>query len=311
MSAPVDVARHAEMLANRVRKNQRKVGKRLLREGIEAYRLYDRDIPEVRAVVDRYADHLVVAEFEREQTAAIHDYVEMLGRAAGEALGLEAANVHVRRRRTGKARGYGRAVSDARVAVNERELKFWVELEGQLDTGLFGDHRETRHEVGQRAAGKRVLNLFAYTGSFTCWAAHGGARETLTVDATARYADWAEDNLRLNDLAGPAHRVLTADVARFLQADHGLFDLVVVDPPSRSSRYGEGTFDVLRDHPELLRVVRTHLAPKGVVYFSSNHQRFMPRLSGLPYANIEEITERTVPADYRNRTVHRAFLLQS
>lgn len=312
MSAPVDAARHAEMLANRVRKNQRRVGKRLRREGIEAYRLYDRDIPEVRAVVDRYGDHLVVAELEREQTARIADYAETLGRAAGEALELDPAHVHVRRRRTGRARGYGRERSGARLEVRERELRFWVELEGQLDTGLFADHRETRREVGARAAGKRVLNLFSYTGAFTCWAAHGGARETVSVDATARYSAWARDNLQLNGLDGPAHRVLTEDVASFLHRERGAapYDLAVVDPPSRSSRYGEGTFDIVRDHPELVRAVGELLTDEGEIYFSTNHQRFEPRLAGLPFSSIEEITARTVPADYRNPTVHRAFLLR-
>ena len=161
--------------------------------------------------------------------------------------------------------------------------------------------------VGERAVGKTVLNLFAYTGAFTCWAAHGGARRTVSVDARPRYVEWTRENLELNRLDGPKHVLHTADVANFLQRDRERYDLIVVDPPSRSTRYGRGDFDVVRDHPALLRSLARRLAPGGEMIFSTNHQRFTPRFDGLPFASVEEMTERTVPEDYRNRTAHRCF----
>ena len=310
---PDTIARHAEMLANRVRKNSRRLRKAFERENIGVYRLYDRDIPEVRAVVDRYEDHLVVGEYARTQTADAPEYVEALAAAAGEALGVDPSKLHVKRRRTRPktgARYHRLAKLDEGLEVRERGLRFWVNLDDYLDTGLFADHRDTRQLVGGWSEGKSVLNLFGYTGAFTCWAVHGGARRTVTVDASGRYLAWARDNLELNGLLAEGHDLIARDVARYLEQAEETFDIVVVDPPSFSSSYGRGDFDVLRDHPALLRSVARHLKPGGRVLFSTNHQRFEARFEGLPFVEIEEITERTVPRDYRNRTVHRAFSLR-
>lgn len=309
---PEDVTRHAEFLANRVRKNDRKLRKAFERESIDAYRLYDWDIPEVRAVVDRYADHLVVAEYERAQTRNVVGYLESLGAAAAEALGVDPANVHLKRRHTRPREGprYAREGDrGARIEVRERSLRFLVNLDDYLDTGLFSDHRETRRMVAGWSDGARVLNLFGYTGTFTAWAAHGGARETVTVDLSSPYSTWAEDNLALNGLSGEQHRFVARDVHSYLASAPAPFDLVIVDPPSFSTLFGERDFDVLRDHADLLTSIRPLVRPGGRVLFSSNHQRFEPRLDVVPYERIEEITERTVPRDYRNRRIHRAFLL--
>jgi 23S rRNA G2069 N7-methylase RlmK/C1962 C5-methylase RlmI len=315
---PEEVARHAELLANRVKKNHRKLHKAFERERVGAYRLYDWDIPEVRAVVDWVEGHLVVAEYERTQTADVEDYVGALARAAGVALGVPEAKLHTKQRRTQPKEGprYPRlGEGGPRLKVRERQLTFWVNLDDYLDTGLFADHRDTRRMVGQRSRGKRVLNLFGYTGTFTCWAAHGEAEHTVTVDSSERYIAWAKDNLELNELWDPRrHELVVSDVEHYLAraAREDLrFDIIIVDPPSTSTRYGARDFDVLRDHPALLAALRHRVADGGWVLFSTNHQRFEPRLEGLPYASVEEITERTVPRDYRNRTIHRAFELRT
>ncbi|MEC7521281.1 MAG: class I SAM-dependent methyltransferase [Myxococcota bacterium] len=313
---PEVVARHAEMFANRVKKNHRKLAKGFEREGVGAFRLYDWDIPEVRAVCDWYEGHLVVAEYERTQTEGVDDYAGDLGRAAAAALGLPEERVHAKQRRTRPQEGarYQKLGDGGRLMqVRERALRFWVNLDDFVDTGLFPDHRDTRRRFGEMAAGKRVLNLFSYTGAFTCWAAHGGAKETVSVDRSARYSAWAEDNLALNGLAGPAHAVVAADVHDWLAGaarTDERFDLVLVDPPSFSTTFGAGDFEIQRDHPTLLSTLARRLTADGVLLFSTNHQRFEPRLEGLPFSEIEEITARTVPADYRNRAVHRAFLLR-
>jgi 23S rRNA (cytosine1962-C5)-methyltransferase len=307
------VAQQAQMLANRVKKTFKKLQPAFERRSIGAFRLYDRDIPEIRAVVDWYEGHLVMAEYARTQTAAVAGWLDTMGAAVAEALGVPPERLHLKQRRTrpGEGERYVRLAKDSeRLAVREGPLRFWVELDAHIDTGLFADHRETRARVRAEAAGKTVLNLFGYTGSFTCAAAHGGARATTTVDTSKQYLAWAADNLALNGLAGPQHELVRADAREWLEAaarEGRRFGLCVLDPPSFSTREGAPAFDVQRDHPELVAQALRVLEPSGVLYFSTNHQRFEPRLSGLRAAEVRDITGQTVPPDYRNRQAHRCF----
>lgn len=303
------------MLGDRLRKNFRKLQPAFAARGIEVFRLYDRDIPEVRAVVDWYAGHAVLGEYERAQTAA-EEYRSALARAVAEALALPPERVHVKARRTRPAQGerYQRlARKGERLVVREGDLRFWVNLDDYLDTGLFADHRRTRELVRAQSAGARFLNLFAYTGSFTCAAALGAAAATTSVDASAPYLAWARDNLELNvgRTGLERHEWIRDDARAFLDraAREGRrYTLGVIDPPSFSTR-DSGSFDVQRDHPALLAQALRVFSPGGVLWFSTNHQRFTPRLEGLPAASVEETTARTVPPDYRNRQVHRSFRL--
>lgn len=306
-----DVARHATMLENRVRKNLRRLRGRFDRAGVGAFRVYDWDIPEVRVVVDWYEGHLVVSEYEREQTRAVEDYVGQMAEAAGEGAGVSPANVHARRRRTrpsgGEARYERRDREGELVSVREGDLRFWVNLTDYLDTGLFAHHRITRAKVREESAGADVLNLFGYTGAFTVAAAAGGAKGSVTVDASGRYLDWAADNLALNGIAAEAHRLVKADARETLRkmAREGRrYSLVVVDPPSFSDRGGD--WDVQRDHAALLDEVLAVTADGGVVWFSTNHARFEPKLDRLTVAELVELTEETTPEDFR-RAPHRVW----
>ncbi len=304
-----DVARHGELLKNRLLKRQKHLGARFRRAQVEAYRLYDWDIPEVRASVDWYAGHLVAAEYARRQTEEIEDWLAKVMAPAAEALGVPCDKLHLKKRQTG-ARGerYGRlARTGQRHVVKEGPLQFLVNLDDYIDTGLFADHRKTRAMVQSQSDGRAVLNLYAYTGSFTCYAAHGGAKTTTTVDLSGTYLDWTKDNLRHNKLWSDKHTLVRSDVPAFLAATRDTYDLAIVDPPSFSS---EGDFDVLRDHGDLLQDVLCVMRPGGRVYFSTNHQRFEPNFQGLRVQSIEEITQQTVPEDYRNRTMHRCFVIE-
>lgn len=308
------VARQAEMLRNRVRKRFAHLSRRFAREGVEAFRLYDWDIPEIRAVVDWYAGHLVIAEYERTQTGP--EWLPRMASAVASALDLPMDRVHLKRRTTGASRGAsygrGRAIGPP-IPIRERGLVFLVDLEGPLDTGLYPDHRDTRVLVRRLAAGTDFLNLFCYTGSFTCAAAAGGARRTVSVDRSATHLRRARANLEANALWGPAHALIRSDVFEFLQRSERQgerFHLVVVDPPSFfRDRVSGATFDVSRDHPRLLERVLAVAAPQALILFSTNHRRFEPRLDGLPLQSWEEITARTIPEDYRARPVHRCFRL--
>jgi 23S rRNA G2069 N7-methylase RlmK/C1962 C5-methylase RlmI len=299
------------MLANRVRKNHKHLARAMARKGVDVYRLYDRDIPEIRVVVDYYAGHLVVGEYARTQTD-VEGYLESMAAAAARGAGVPAENVHVRKRQTRPAAGprYGKLASTAsRLEVHEGGLRFLVNLDDYLDTGLFADHRETRARVRGEVAGKRFLNLYAYTGAFTVYAAAGGARESTSVDASGVYLDWARENLKLNGLDGPQHQLVREDVEDWLRgAERGRarWDVAFVDPPSFSDR-GAG-LDVQRDHRQLVERTIALVAPGGLVYFSTNHQRFEPSLHELAGAReCREITHETVPEDYRNKAIHRCW----
>src|SRR5438132_10446644 len=212
------------MLANRVRKNFRRLHRLFEREGVGAFRVYDWDAPEIRAAVDWYEGHLVVAEYERAQTRETSGWLEAMGAAASAALEVPPERVHLKRRHTRKtgAQRYGRlARTGERLAVRELGLRFWVNLDDYIDTGLFADHRETRARIRAEARGAEMLNLFGYTGSFTCAAAAGGAAGSATVDTSPASLRWAGENLELNGLGGPQHRLVREDARDFLAGAGG------------------------------------------------------------------------------------------
>jgi 23S rRNA G2069 N7-methylase RlmK/C1962 C5-methylase RlmI len=311
----MDVARQAEMLANRVRKNFARLQPRFERRRIGAFRLFDRDIPEVRAVVDWYEGHLVVGEYARRQTDELPEWLPAMARAAAAALAVPPERVHLRRRRTRPAGGTPRyerlGRSGRKLEVREGDLTFLVDLDDHLDTGLFADQRETRARIRAESRGRRFLNLFGYTGTFTCAAAAGGASASVTIDRSATYLRRARENLERNRLWTPRHELVRDDVEPFLARARRAgrtWQLCLLDPPSFSTGRGAPPFDVQRDHRTLLEQTLAVLSPDGVLYFSTNHQRFEPRLDGLPAA-VTELTEETVPEDYRNRTVHRCWRL--
>ena len=216
--------------------------------------------------------------------------------------------------RAGPVRSPGewRSSERERFVVHEGGSRFWVNLSDYLDTGLFLDHRVMRGLVRAEASGKDVLNLFAYTGAFTVHAAAGGACGTVTVDMSRTYLDWARDNLALNGLGGPHHHLVQADALRWLdEAPASRWDLVVCDPPTFSnSKRMEASFDVQRDHVRLLRAVLRVTRPGGVVYFSTNFRRFKPEPEAFEGTRVLEISDRTVPEDFRDKRIHRAWRIE-
>ena len=189
-----------------------------------------------------------------------------------------------------------------------------MNLDEFLDAGLYSDHRDTRVMVRNMVKGKDFLNLFAYTGAFTCAAAAGGAKSTTTVDRSETYMEWAKDNLVLNKLRDTKHKLVQSDVAKFLVKafnEGAKFDVAFVDPPSFFQDVSHGvSFDVNKDHPELLKNVLRVMRPGGVVIFSTNHQFFEPKLEGLPVKDLIDITAKTIPEDYRNKQVHRLWVMK-
>jgi 23S rRNA (cytosine1962-C5)-methyltransferase len=307
----------ARMLANRVKKTYNHFRKRFARQNIDVFRLYDWDIPEIRAAVDWYAGHLVIAEYTRKQSTP--DWLPMMGAAVGAALDVRQENVHLKERRAGKQDGmrYERLdTTDQKLTVSERDLKFYVNLNDYVDTGLFSDHRNTRQMVREMAGDMDFLNLYCYTGAFSCYAAKGGARTTTSVDRSESAISWVRENMDLNGIPETGNRRVQADTFDFLKQaikKGESFDLAVVDPPSYSTtRSRNAAFDILKDHPRLLTGVLELMRPGAKVFFSTNHQNFILDQSALAksgIADVAEMTNQTIPEDYmsKRKTIHRCW----
>jgi 23S rRNA G2069 N7-methylase RlmK/C1962 C5-methylase RlmI len=297
-----------EMLANRVRKNARHLGKWARREGVTCWRVYDRDIPELPLTVDTYEGALVINDyraFERDDD----EWLDAAVAAICEV--LAPSDVFVKRRERLSHRGPGQQYErqsehGAWRIVEEGGHRFRVNLSDYVDTGLFLDHRITRARVAAEPA-RTMLNLYAYTGSFSVYAAAAGMRTT-TVDMSNTYLEWASENLALNRLSG---ELVRADVREFLaQARRAgrRWDLVVVDPPTFSnSKRMDYTWDVQRDHAALLGDVLAVVAEGGVVWFSTNRRRFHLELAPSAALAVEDRTRATIPPDFRDPRVHHAF----
>ena len=308
----------AEMFRNRLTKRAHHL-RRWPGRGITCYRLYDRDIPEVPLAVDFYDGRLHLAEYDRpheRSPAQRADWLDLMVRTAGEAMGVPPSDAFLKRRRRQRDEDQYEKFSDAGRCfdVTEAGLKFRVNLSDYLDTGLFLDHRITRSLVRDESAGRRVLNLFAYTGAFSVYAAAGGAKSTTTVDLSNTYLDWASDNMDLNGFDGPEHRFVRSDAPGFLldYPPGSVWDLAVVDPPTFSnSKMVEGDWDVLTRHAELLTNLAERMSSGGIIYFSTNFRRFKLDEDALARAglSVREITNQTIPEDFRNKRIHRCWRL--
>lgn len=305
------------MLANRLRRRQRQLRRWADRQGIEAYRLYERDIPDHPLIVDWYAGAIVAWCYprKRDETATAAQAWHAAVRTAicdGLSRHEDQVILKIRQRQRGDAQ-YQRLAEEGRLhQIAEGPLRFEVNLSDYLDTGLFLDHRDTRRRVMAEAAGQAVLNLFAYTGSFTCAAAKGGARHSDTVDLSRTYLDWAARNLQLNGSeVGDRHRLHHADCLQFLAAEPTRrYDLIVCDPPTFSnSKRMQQTWSVARDHPWLFWRLWNYCRSGGSVYFSTNDRGFELANQGLPPFTYDELTPASLPEDFRNRRVHRCWLL--
>ncbi len=312
-----DRSEQTQMLVNRIRKNAKAWRRVKDSRDVTCYRLYDRDIPEIPVAVDRYEDHVLVTQYEARHKAHTEEagWFDAMCVAVAEELGVDAARLHrSRRERQAGASQYERSgTSGQRIEVREGGLSFWVNLDDYLDTGLFLDHRVTRSMVRDEAAGARFLNLFCYTGSFTVYAAAGGARSTTSVDMSNTYLRWAEDNLaRLGDaVARGDHRFVRADVLAWLDDParaKETYDLAVLDPPTFSnSKKMARELDTVRDHAALIRKTLGLLRVGGVLYFSSNARKLTLDADAIGDADVEDISDKTVPPDFRNRRIHQCW----
>lgn len=331
-------------IANRLKKNWKTRQQWLKREkNIEVYRLYDADLPEYNAAIDVYGEHLVIQEY-----LAPKSIPEGLARqrfwglveAAVDVLPFNVEHIHLkeRKRQKGHQQYEKQQVDPIRFVVQEYGAQFWVNLTQYLDTGLFHDHRLVRRDIQRLSKDKKVLNLFAYTGSASVHAALGGASQVTTIDMSRTYLNWAIDNFRLNQLSISQHVFIQEDCMTWLQEQndfvvHGKkpvrkpsrvlgtakpvdgekWDLIFMDPPTFSnSKRMEGVLDTQRDHVDMLAQLKPLLVPQGMVIFSTNKERFKLDEAALKAQGwaIEDKTQQSIPEDFkRQKNIHYCWYL--
>ena len=307
-----------EMFANRLSKNIKHLSKWLRKENISCYRVYDADIPQYAIAVDIYEDWVHVQEYEPPRTVnAVQAFVRLNDAvdAVSRILDVDKGKIVLKtRKKQSGAEQYTRQNEtwDTLIA-NEYGLKFKVNLKDYLDTGLFLDHRLTRKLISKISANKSFLNLFAYTGSATVYAAAGGASSSTTVDMSNTYLAWAQDNLKLNRLSGKQHEFIREDCIKWLsdaKKEVRRYQLIFLDPPTFSnSKRMDHTLDIKRDHVELINQAMALLDDCGVLIFSCNTHGFKLDQQHLEEYSMRDITRMTTSEDFRRRPAHVCWCL--
>ncbi len=298
---------------NRIRKNYRHLRKWAQRTKTNAFRIYDRDIKEYPLAIDFYDGRFCVHYFtsnkdEEGPRKDLHDAVIEALFALFNA-GEELIYWRTRMKRE-KVEQYEKADDTGRFfTVLEYGVRFRVNLSDYLDTGLFLDHRETRQLVASMAQGKRVLNLFAYTCSFSVHAAVSGATMTKSVDMSNTYVEWGKENFRLNGITLTNNLIVREDCLKFLEQESGpLYDLIIIDPPTISrSKKMEKLFDIQVDYPFLIERALRLLTQGGTLFFSTNSRTFDCDTTLFRDCSIVDISKKTIPIDFHNQKIHRCW----
>ncbi len=300
---------------NCLRKNYRHLRKWAKRTETDCFRIFDRDMHHYPIAVDHYAGHFCIQFFSttratQEPTAYFIQEVEScLKKLFGLGCKRIFWKIRAKRKETRQYEKYG--ASKEFFVVYENGIQFKVNLHDYLDTGLFLDHRETRKMVGTLSKDKNVLNLFAYTCSFSVYAAIGGARFTKSVDLSNTYTEWGKDNLKLNGFSFMNNQVIREDCLKFLKEEKltGMtYDLIVIDPPtiSRSKKLQE-IFDIQQEYQTLISLSLEMLAKDGVIFFSTNSRKFTFDTTLFPNCNLLDISAKTFPIDFRDPKIHRCW----
>lgn len=300
------------ILKNRIRKNYRHIRKWANRTKTNCFRIYDKDIKEYPLAIDYYNGRFCVHYYTstRDCNEPRQDLYEETMHALSSLFHASEEKIYWRTRvKREKTEQYEKA-GDRRqfFSVLEHGLQFWINLTDYLDTGLFLDHRETRRMVASMAPGKRLLNLFAYTCSFSVHAAAAGALSTKSVDLSNTYTDWGWDNFQLNALPLTNNQIIRDDCLKFLEQERDVYDLIVIDPPTISrSKKMEQMFDIQRDYPFLISKSLSLLSPDGTIIFSTNSRDFNFDASLFGGCTIVDISKKTIPIDFHNQKIHRCW----
>jgi 23S rRNA (cytosine1962-C5)-methyltransferase len=305
------------MFSNRLRKVYRHLQKQAARQGITCFRIYDHDLPEFPFIIEQYEDKLYVSEYKRNHRLTEEEHIAWLENCTqtmASVVGVPSENIFlkIRKRKEGRQDQYQKLEEERKeFIVSEGGLKFIVNLSDYLDTGLFLDHRLTRQMVREIARGRDVLNLFCYTGSFSIYAADGGACSVVSADLSKTYLAWTERNALENRQPLGVLRFVHADVKQYLsEIGDASFDIFIMDPPTFSnSKRMEDILDIQRDHVALINECMRILKPGGVLFFSTNYTRFQLDHTRIHASAIKDITKATTPFDFAGKLQRQCFLI--
>jgi len=321
------------MFKNRLIKNIKHLKRWKTKNNIQAYRIYDADMPEYALAIDLYnientSVNADTNESQRKLFVVLQEYqapksidpvkaetrLQIAINSTLEVLEINSRQLFIKTRKQQKGLSqYEKSSSSGTdYIVTENDLRFIVNFEKYLDTGLFIDHRNTRYMLKQLAADTRFLNLFAYTGSASVYAAAGKAHSCTTVDMSNTYLTWAKKNMLENKLNDPKHnQFIQADCIKWLKTCDQQFDLIFLDPPSfSSSKRMQSSFDVQRDHVDLIQSTMRLLSNNGILIFSNNRRKFKMCKNDLKQFEIRDISKRTIPKDFERRpNIHNCWRL--
>ena len=325
----------SDQFAARLAKVAKQRAKWARKNDVSCYRVYDADLPDYAVSIDIYkgaikpTTWLQISEYaaskEIDPDLAKRRLLDVLA-LAPRILSVPSSNVNLRTRTRAKGGSQysdeGSAADNSRkemLLIDEGGLLFEVNFASRLDCGIFLDHRDTRAEIRElmksAGAAKSFLNLFAYTGTATCYAADGGALHSTTVDLSKPSLEWAKRNMKRNGFDGEEHEFVQADVLSWItemRHTKNRWNVIFCDVPtfSNSSRMRQSSFDVQRDHAELIIGISRLLTRGGVAIFSCNLRTFKPDVEKIQRAgvDIEDITSETIPEDFsRNQKIHHAY----
>lgn len=299
------------MIKNRIEKNFKKLKPWAERHQIEAYRLYDRDIPEYPFIVDRYGEYFLIYDksdfiIDKEKNhlpEVVEALIQLFQQDPNKIIQKK------RERQEGLAQYEKLSETKSYFSVKETQARFLVNLQDYLDTGLFLDHRPMRQKIYKQSRDKKILNLFCYTGSVSVFAALGGA-ETTSVDMSKNYIHWAEENFKLNQLDPKNHFFICENALDYLQKPEMdvRYDIIFLDPPTFSnSKRMNSHFEVEKDQIFLVESCMKRLSVDGVLYFSNNKRKFKLDSQLAKNFSVRDITKETIPVDFHDQKIHSCF----
>ena len=303
-----------EDLRNRLLKMKKHLGKWARRNSVYCYRVYEKDLPAYPFIADLYEDHLILTEIVNSSIRQRKDFSHWKSQVIElfcEVFEIAEDHLHLKERfkRSGGVQ-YEKLDSGKPIQVREDIFRFQVFPDDWVDVGLFLDHRPLRKKIKEISQNKNVLNLFCYTGSFSIYAAGGGAAKITSVDTSARYLEIAKENFRLNDLQiSDQVTFLREDAREYLdREDSETYDIIICDAPVFSKgKKLQRDFDITRDHPNLIIACVRLLTKGGCLFFSTNMRKFKIQLQSNEAYSIKEITASTIPEDFRNSKIHVCY----
>ncbi len=302
-----------EVISNRLLKNYKHKSKWAKKNNIEAFRLYEMDIPDFPFIVDKYLDNFVIYFKGKDDIDESKNHLPLLIEAIKDLYPSEEKSrveIFYKKRfiQTDEKKYFKEDVKPNFLTVKESGLEFEVCLNKYLDTGLFLDHRPLR-QILKGINSSNVLNLFCYTGSLSI-ASYNESNKITSVDLSNTYLEWAKRNFLLNDINPDEHQFVKSDVFKFLENDKNEYDLIILDPPSFSqSKSMQTTLDIQRDQDSLVNGCMKKLTKGGRLYFSNNLRSFKLSPELMQKYKVKDLSFQSIPDDFRDKKIHQLYLI--